>query len=155
MPVITAARILVADDFKDWRRTVRSIIQTRPELQVIAEAADGAEAVEKAEELHPDLILLDIGLPKLSGIKAATRILRVTPLSKILFLSQMRDPDVVEAALTDGGRGYVLKVDAAHDLLPALEAVLAGEKYISCGLRSELPMQHGLHAEIATQPQQS
>src|SRR5437879_13077569 len=77
-------RILIADDYEGWRRQVRLLFQARPEWQVIDEASDGSEAVQKAEELKPDLILLDIGLPKLNGIEAALRIRQLSPSSKIL-----------------------------------------------------------------------
>ncbi len=81
-------RILIVDDFEDWRRKVRQLLQERPELQVICEVSDGLEAVQKADELKPDLILLDIGLPKLNGIEAARRIRQLSPSSKIINLSQ-------------------------------------------------------------------
>src|SRR5258708_16660178 len=86
--LLSPIRILIADDFKDWRRQVLLLFQARPEWQVIAEAADGTEAIQRAEELKPDLILLDIGLPKQNGIEAARRIRRLSPSSKIVFLSQ-------------------------------------------------------------------
>ncbi len=85
----TVIRILVADDFKDWLHQVRLLLQSRPEYQVIAVASDGLEAVQKAEELKPDLILLDIGLPKLNGIEAARRIRQLSPSSKIVFLREL------------------------------------------------------------------
>ena len=87
---MASSRILVVDDFEDWRQKVRSILQQKPDLQVIAEAADGAEALQKAEELKPDLIVLDIALPKLEGIRAARKISEVSPGSKILYCSYPR-----------------------------------------------------------------
>ena len=119
MSGLSCSSILVADDFEGWRRQVRSLFRARPEWQVIAEASDGSEAVQKAEDLKPDLIVLDIGLPKLNGIKAATRICQVSPSSKIVFLSQNHDLDVVRAALGTGALGYVLKSNAQSELLPA------------------------------------
>lgn len=100
-------------------------------MQVIGVASDGLEAVLKAEGLQPDLILLDIGLPKLNGIEAARRIRKVAPESKILFLSQERDPHVAQAALSAGGDGYVVKSDAGSELLAAVEALMLGNKYVS------------------------
>ena len=85
---LSSIRILVVDDFKDWLRQVRLLLQPRPKSHVIAEASDGLEAVQKAEDLKPDLILLDIGLPKLNGIEAARQIRQRSPSSKIIFLSQ-------------------------------------------------------------------
>ena len=106
------------------------LFQVRPEWQVIAEAADGPEAIQKAEELKPDLIVLDIGLPKLNGIEAARRIRQLSPSSKILFLSQNNDLDVVRAALSTG-LGYIQKTDVRSDLLPAIEAALQGRQFVS------------------------
>ena len=118
----------------DWRRQVRSVLQARPEWQVISEASDGLEAVEKAQGLKPDLILLDIGLPKLNGIEAARRIQRLSPSSKIIFLSQYNHLDIVRAALSTGARGYVRKTDVDRELLPAMDAVLQGKQFVSSSL---------------------
>ena len=117
-------RVLVVDDFENWRRQVRSLLQARPAWQVVAEASDGSEAVQKAEDLKPDLILLDIGLPKLNGIEAAQRIRQRSPSSKIIFLSQNSNLDFVRAAVGTGAFGYVRKTDAGRELLPAVVAVL-------------------------------
>ena len=106
-------------------------------MQVISEASDGLEAVQKAQGLQPDLILLDIGLPKLNGIEAARRILQYAPETKILFMSQERSSDIVEEALRTGAGGYVVKSEATTDLLPAVEAVLRGKQFVSASLRHE------------------
>jgi DNA-binding NarL/FixJ family response regulator len=127
-------RILVADDHEGWRRQVRSLLQARTEWQVIAEAADGAETVQKAEELKPDLILLDIGLPKMSGIEAARRIRQLSPNAKIVFLSMYNSPDVVQVGLSTGALGYVHKTDVNRELLPAMETVLRGKQFVSSSL---------------------
>jgi DNA-binding NarL/FixJ family response regulator len=129
--LLSSIRILIADDFEDWRRQVLSLFQARPEWQVIAEAADGPEVIQKAEELKPDLILLDIGLPKLNGVEAARQIRQLSPSSRIVFLSQNNDHDVVRAALGTGALGYVYKMDARSELLPAVYAVLRGEQFVS------------------------
>jgi DNA-binding NarL/FixJ family response regulator len=131
---LSSIRILVADDFKDWRRQVLSLFQARPKWQVIAEAADGLEAIQKAEEFKPDLIVLDIGLPKLDGIEAARQIRQLSPGSKILFLSQNNDLDIVRAALGTA-QGYVYKTDFRRDFLPAIQAVLRGQQFVSSSLR--------------------
>jgi DNA-binding NarL/FixJ family response regulator len=133
--LLSSIRILIADDFQDWRRQVLSLFQARPEWQVIAEAADGPEAIQKAEELKPDLIVLDVGLPNLSGIEAARLIRQRSPNSKIIFLSQNSDLDVVRAALGTGALGYVLKTDAGRELLPAMDAVLRGKQFVSSSLK--------------------
>jgi len=111
------------------------VLQARPEWQVIAEASDGLEAVEKAQGLKPDLILLDIGLPKLNGIEAARRIQQLSPSSKIIFLSQNNNLDIVRAALSTGARGYVRKTDVKRELLPAMDAVLRGKQFVSSSLK--------------------
>jgi PleD family two-component response regulator len=105
---LSSIRILIIDDSADWRRQVRLVLQARPEWQIISEASDGLEAVQKAQDLKPEIILLDIGLPKLNGIEAARQIRQLSPSSKIIFLSQNRDPDVVRAALGMGAQGYIL-----------------------------------------------
>ena len=128
-------RVLVVDDFEAWRRFVCSTLRKHPELQVIGEASDGLEAVHKATELHPDLIVLDLGLPTLNGIEAARQIRKLTPGSKILFVTQESSADVVQIAMSSGARGYVLKARAVIDLLPAVEAVLEGRQFVSSGLQ--------------------
>jgi len=128
----TSIRILVADDFQRFRQFISSTLRPRPDWQIICEVADGLEAVQKAE-LQPDLIVLDIGLPKLNGIEAARRIGKLSPKSKILFVTVESSPDVVQEALSLGG-GYVLKAQAARDLLAAMEAVLQGKQFVSSDL---------------------
>jgi len=127
-------RILIADDFKDWRGQVLLLFGTRPEWQVTAEAADGLEAIQKAEELKPDLIVLDIGLPKLNGLEAARQIRQLSPSSKIVFLSQNNDLDVVRTALGTA-QGYVCKTDFRRDFLPAVQAVFRGQQFVSSSLK--------------------
>src|ERR1700746_1045842 len=104
-------RVLVVEDYPDFRRFIISALQSRAELQVICEVADGAEAVRKARELQPELILLDIGLPSLNGIEAARQIRKLSPNSKILFVSENRYSEIVEEALRLGALGYVVKSD--------------------------------------------
>ena len=101
-----------------------------PELQIAGEVADGLQAIRKAEELQPDLIVLDIGLPSLNGIEAARRIRKISPDSKILFVSQESSADVVREALGTGARGYILKTDAGRDLVKGVNAVLRCEQYV-------------------------
>src|SRR5450631_1484952 len=124
-------RVLVVEDYEPFRRFVRSTLAERPALQIVGEVADGLEAVLKAEELKPDLILLDIGLPSLNGMEAARLIAKLTPESKIVFLSQESSPEVIQAALNLGAWGYVVKVRAGSDLLAAVDAVLQGKQFFS------------------------
>ena len=127
----SSVRILVVDDYEPFRRFERSTLERRCDLQVVCEAADGLEAVRQAEQLKPDLILLDIGLPKLNGIQAAQRIRELAPKAKIIFVTQESSPDVMRAALDIGALGYVLKVRAGTDLLAAVDSVLLGKRFVS------------------------
>jgi len=137
--VTSAFRVLVVEDHEPFRRFVCSTLEKRPELQIVCEVSDGQDAVRKAGELHPDLILLDVGLPSLNGIEAARQIRKLSHKSKILFVSQESDADVVQEALRIGALGYVVKVNAASDLLPAVEAVCQGERFVSAGLAGQVP----------------
>jgi len=127
-------RILVVEDFAPFRAFVTSALDQYPEFEIIGELSDGLEAVSKAAELNPDLILLDIGLPSLNGIAAARRIREHSPQPKILFVSGDLSPDIVEQALSTGAAGYLVKSDAGRHLLPAVRAVLEGEHYLSSSL---------------------
>ena len=127
---VSFVRVLVIEDAQAFQKFVYLALLNRPKLQVIAGALDGLEGVQKAEELQPDLILLDIGLPKLNGIKAAREIRKVSPRSIILFVSQESSADVVQEALSTGASGYVVKIDAGTELLPAVDSVLQGQQFI-------------------------
>jgi len=133
-PPVASIRVLVVDDFEPFRMFVLSVFSKTPAFQIICEASDGLEGVQKAEELKPDLILLDIGLPKLNGIQAARQIRKLAPSSKILFLSQESSADVVQEALDLGAMGYVVKAYAGSELLAAVEAVCQGRRFVSVGL---------------------
>jgi DNA-binding NarL/FixJ family response regulator len=136
---MSSIRVLVVEDFAPFRRFICSTLEKRQQLKVICEAADGLEAVQKAQELKPELIFLDIGLPKLSGFAAARQICQLCPDSKIIFVTQESAPEVVQEALRLGARGYVRKTSAGIDLLAALEAVLEGRQFVSSGLLTSIP----------------
>ena len=127
----------MVDNFVPWRNYLITKLEENPALQIVGVASDGSDAVLKATELHPDLILMDINLPELSGIKAAARIRDLSPESKILFVSQNLDFDVVLAALDAGGLGYVVKIDAESELLTAVEVVISGRIFVSAALASQ------------------
>jgi DNA-binding NarL/FixJ family response regulator len=130
-------RVLVVDDYEPFRRFVCSTLRKVQDMQVIGEASDGLEAVRKAEELKPDLIVLDIGLPTLSGIEVARRIRKLRPECKILFMSQVSSADVAQAAFSLGAMGYVVKAHAGSELLAAVEAVCKGRYFVSKGLSND------------------
>jgi DNA-binding NarL/FixJ family response regulator len=127
-------RVLVVDDYEPFRRFVCSTLSKRWDLRVIGEASDGLEAVRKAEELKPDLIVLDIGLPTLNGIEAARRIHKPCPECKILFMSQESSAGVAQEAFSLGALGYIVKAHAGSELLVAVEAVCQGRRFVSRGL---------------------
>jgi DNA-binding NarL/FixJ family response regulator len=134
---VPSVRVLVVEDHESFRRLICSTLEQRPELQVVGRVSDGLEAVHKAEELQPDLILLDIGLPTLNGIEAAGRIRKLSPQSKILFVSQESSADMVKAALVTGARGYVVKMDVGRELLTAVDTVVRGEKFVGSRFASQ------------------
>ena len=125
-----AVRVLVVEDFEPFLQFISSTLGKTRDLQVIGEVSDGLEAVEKAVKLKPDLILMDIGLPSLSGIEAARQIRKLVPESKIIFFSQECSADVVQEALSLGAWGYVVKTRGT-DLLAAVDAVILGKRFVS------------------------
>jgi len=129
---------LIVDDFEPWRRAVRSILDHDSDFEVIGECSDGPDAVQKSGELLPDLILLDIHLPTMNGFVAAEQIRKISPETKILFLSAHRSFDAVREALRIGG-GLVLKADASRDLLPVIRAVIRNEPSIRFSFLDEQP----------------
>ncbi len=120
----------MVEDWEPFRKFVCSLLRKRPEFAIVGEVTDGLEAVHQAQLLHPDLILLDIGLPSLNGIEAARRIRKLSPESKIIFASQQSSTDVVAEAFGTGAHGYVVKTDAASELLDGVSAVLRGEQFV-------------------------
>jgi DNA-binding NarL/FixJ family response regulator len=130
IPAMSSVRVLVVEDFAPFRQFIRSTLGERTDWQVIGEVADGLEAVRKAEELKPDLILLDIGLPTLTGIEAARQIRKLAPESKIIFLTQESSADVMQEALSLGACSYVLKCGAARNLSAAVEVAIRGECFV-------------------------
>ena len=116
--------ILIVDDYGPWRSMLRAQLKTNSDFQVIAEAGNGCEAIEKTAQLHPDVVLLDIGMPILNGLEAAPRIRQASPDSKVIFVTQEQDNDVRTAALAAGAEGYVLKSRAAAELASAIHAAL-------------------------------
>jgi DNA-binding NarL/FixJ family response regulator len=130
-------RVLVVEDFEPFRRFIRLTLAQNPQLRIVGEASDGLEAVRTTEALQPDLILLDLGLPKLDGLSAARQIRTLSSASKIIFVTQEADPEMVREALNVGGKGYVVKARAAIDLLAAVNAVLDDRQFVSSGFSAQ------------------
>jgi len=128
---VSSISVLVVEDFAAFRQFITTTLASMSGLQVIGEVSDGLEAVQKALDLQPDLILLDIGLPSLDGIEAARRISKLAPASKIIFVTQESSVDVVQVAVDLGANGYVVKAQAGRDLVAAVEAVLSGKSFFS------------------------
>lgn len=127
-------RIILVEDFLPYRALISSLFATTHDLQVVAEVSSGTDAVEKTQELEPDLVLMDVGLPNLNGLEAARRIRKLVPSTKIVFLTAQTDVGIVREAFELGAMGYVLKRQAETELLPALSAVLQGRRFASGGL---------------------
>jgi DNA-binding NarL/FixJ family response regulator len=135
-------RILIVDDFEPWRRAVRLILAEDADLEVVGESSDGLDAVQKSEELQPDLVLLDIQLPKINGLDAARQIRKVSPGTKILFLSSYHSLEMMREALRVG-TGFVVKADAARDLLPIVRAVVRNEPFVRFRFLNDSPWSPG------------
>lgn len=126
------------DDYEPFRRFVPSTLCANQNFLILGEAQDGLETIQRADTLQPDLVLLDIGLPKMNGLEAARAIREIAPQARILFLTQESSPDVVHEALQVGGSSYVLKTQAEADLLRALQTVLLGRQFLSDGLQAQV-----------------
>jgi len=125
---------MVVEDSPLFRSFICSQLEQNPELEVICEVWNGSEAIKKAEELKPHVILLDLSLPTLNGFDVARRILELAPESKIIVLSQETSLEVVAVAMKLGASGYVFKTHAGLDLLPAIDAVRSGTRFVSSAL---------------------
>ena len=128
---VSSIRVFIVDDFELFRQFVCAELAKRPDLQIVGEASDGLEAVQKAAELKPDLILMDIGLPTLNGLEATRQIRKLVPETKIIFLSQESSPEVMQEALSLGVGDYVVKARAGSELLAAVDAVILGKRFFS------------------------
>ena len=124
-------RILLADDHTVMRRGLRLLLESRDEFKVVGEASDGREAVDQAELMHPDVVVLDIAMPNLSGIEAAQRIAATLPQAATVILSMHSDESYVLRALKVGAKGYLLKDSAEGDLINAIKSVHAGKTFFS------------------------
>jgi DNA-binding NarL/FixJ family response regulator len=123
--------LLIVDDNDNIRKQIKSFVSTEPDIKVVGEAKDGESAVLLARKLSPDLVLMDITMPKMSGIEAAAEILKNNALIRVTILSIHSDKHFVEAALKAGVLGYVLKTSIKEDLIPAIRAVMANKPFLS------------------------
>ena len=128
---MSLVRVLVVDDFEDWRKFVLSVLKQESGFDIVGEAEDGLKAIQLAEKLKPCVVVLDVSLPGINGVEACRWIGKVTPDTRIVFLSEHSDREIVKAALNAGAVAYVAKSDAASDLLAAIHAVARGERYLS------------------------
>jgi two-component system, NarL family, nitrate/nitrite response regulator NarL len=133
---MSVTQILVVDDFVPWLGVVHGILESETDLKIIAATTDGLEAIQTAKELQPDLILIDINLPSLNGFEVARRIRALSPASKILFLSDQRNPEMIDAAFRLGALGYVSKLDSNSDLVSGIRVVLRGQHFVSRSLKN-------------------
>jgi len=128
---MSALRILLADDHEFVRRGVRALLETKPGWEIVAEASDGQTAVEKSKELKPDIVVLDIGMPRLNGLEAARRVRAVSPETKILILSMHDSEHLAKSVVAAGALGYITKSDASRDLVLAIEALVRGKIFFT------------------------
>ena len=129
-------RILLVDDVQRWRDEIRNQLKPREDFVVVGEACTGLAAIEGASTLKPDLILLDIGLPDLSGVLVAERIRELDPGVGIIFVTSIEDPESATRLVNDGAQGYLLKSSLQNELLFAVAQVIAGGRFISQQLRN-------------------
>ena len=132
------ARVLVADGFKPWREMIGRLLENELNLLVLHSSCDGMDAIRQSSHYRPDLVVLEVDLPGLCGLEVARQLSQLSPKPKVLFLSMNMDPDVVQAAFDAGAFAYVLKTDAAKDLLVAVPQVFAGKRFISTAISSTL-----------------
>jgi len=127
----SALRILVVDDHELVRRGLKSILETHPNWKVVGEAITGREAIEKAEALRPEVVILDMSMPELNGLEATRAILKVAPNARVLVLTQHDSEQLVQSFLQAGAQGYLVKSDAARDLVPAVDSLQQGRPFFT------------------------
>jgi DNA-binding NarL/FixJ family response regulator len=131
---MSVVQILVVDDSLPWQSFVLRHLETETDFKAIVVASDGLDAIRKASELRPEVILMDVCLPGISGIEVTRQIRKVSPGSKILFVSLHDDSEIIQAAFGAGASGYVLKWHSGKDLIPGIRAILLGQQFVSPSL---------------------
>src|SRR5512135_3326953 len=123
--------VLLADDHTIVRDGLRALLEANPEIKVVGDASNGRQVVDKAKELQPDIVIMDISMPELNGVEAAQQILESLPQVKVIILSMLGTADHVFHALQAGVRGFLLKESAGREVMEAVRAVYGGEMYFS------------------------
>src|SRR6202007_2598377 len=131
---MSTAKILIVDDFREWYQFILEVLESEKDLKVVAFAENGEDAVRKAAELRPDVVLMDVSMPAMNGFEVTDRINGVSANTKVLFVSEHRLPELVQRAFGVGGSVYVLKSDLNTDLVLALRAILQGRRFVSRSL---------------------
>jgi DNA-binding NarL/FixJ family response regulator len=139
---LSVITILVVDDAEHWRKFISFILRIDPAMEIVSEASDGTHAVQEAKNHQPTIVLLDIGLPGANGIEAGRRILKEAPNSKVIYVSQESDLEVVQEALAMGAAGYVSKIDAGSQLVAAIHCAMRGKRFISTSLPTTASTKH-------------
>jgi two-component system response regulator NreC len=134
--------VVVCDDHTLFREGIKAILEAQPRIEVVGEAENGREAVARVQRLHPDVILLDIAMPDLSGFEATGRILKVSPKTKVLILTMYEEEEVITRCLKAGAAGYVLKDAPRNDLMHAIDVVKRGGQYLSSRALKKVVKQH-------------
>ena len=144
-------RIVIADDHELVRQGVRHTLETHSEWSVVGEASNGREAVTLCQQLHPDIVVLDLTMPELTGLDAIPEILKVSPASKILALSVHDSEQLIHHVLAAGAKGYLLKSDAARDLIAAVQALSEGRVFFTARVSQALLENYlrGVHTPVA------
>jgi len=135
---VSKVRVLLADDHELVRKGLRALIERQPDLEVAGEAADGREAVELCEQMKPDVVVMDIAMPRLNGIEATGQIVKRNPATGVIMLSMHSDEGYLTRALAAGAKGYLLKDSAEADLLLAIETVAKGKPFFSPSIGAAL-----------------
>ena len=128
---MAAIRILLVDDHELVRNNLRNLLATAPDFTVVSEASGGFEAIRKAEEFQPDVVLLDVSIPELNGLQAAPLIKKIAPNTEILFVTQFDNPFFVREAFAAGARGFLTKSDAGADLIAGIRIVYLKRRFVS------------------------
>ena len=139
-------RILLADDHAVVRQGFKMILAAQPDMEIVGEAANGREAVDLAEQLRPDVVVMDVAMPELNGIEATRRLASSVPHARVVALSMHKDSVYVREILRAGARGYLLKDSGAADLVAAIRAVASGESYLSPAVSNAVLDDYRRHA---------